>query len=146
VTIRLRPHHLLCMLTYAGKGYSADFTTNFDHIAAQIASGNQIVEIAFGPDDVCAPLLADVTCHCHGASVFERDTLAAESLSQLLQRSIEPGTQIALTTATLDRMRQAFRAGTIRRACHGCQWVPLCDGIAASSFIDTRMLTFRSRG
>jgi len=140
VTIRLRPHHLLCMLTFAGKGYSPDFIANFERITARIASGNQTIEITFAPDDICAPLLTDASCHCRDASVSERDTLAAESLAQLLQQPIESGTQITLTAATLDRLRQAFRAGTIRRACHGCQWVPLCDGIAASNFIDTRLL------
>ena len=140
MTVRLRPHHLLCMLTFAGKGYSPDFIANFDRIIQRIASGNQTIEIALGPDDICAPLLADASCHCRNASVSERDTLAAESLTQLLQQPIQPGTPLALTAATLDRLRQAFRAGTIRRACHGCQWVPLCDEIAASNFVDTRLL------
>lgn len=150
MTIHLRPHHLLCMLTFAGKGYSPDFIANFDRITAQIAAGSQTpggvnVNITFAPDDICAPLLAEASCHCRNASVSERDILAAASLAQLLQQPIEPDTQLALTAATLDRMRRAFQQGTIRRACHGCQWVPLCDEIAASSFIDTHLLASRPR-
>ena len=129
------------MLTFAGNGYSPEFIANFERITAQIASGNQSIEITFGPDDICVPLLAEAACHCRNTSVSQRDTLAAESLAQLLKHPIQTGSQIALTANTLDRMRQAFRAGTIRRACHGCQWVPLCDGIAASNFINTRLLT-----
>jgi len=143
VTIRLRPHHLLCMLTFAGKGYSPEFIANFERIIDRIASGNQTVEITFAPDDICAPLLADASCHCRNTSVSTRDTLAAESLGQLLQQPIETGTHLTLTAATLDRMRHAFQQGTIRKACKGCQWVPLCDGIAASNFVDTRLLASR---
>ena len=129
------------MLTFAGEGYSPDFIANFERITRSIAAGNQTVEITFAPDDICAPLLTEESCHCRNASVDERDTLAAESLAQLLEMPIDPGAQITLTATTLDRMRQAFREGTIRKACRGCQWVPLCDGIAANNFIDTRLLT-----
>jgi len=143
VTIRLRPHHLLCMLTFAGKGYSPDFIANFDRITAQIASGTQTIEITFAPDDICAPLLAEASCHCRNTSVSERDTLAAEALSDLLQQPILPGTSLSLASATLDRMRLAFQSGTIRQACHGCQWSPLCDSIAANNFIGTHLLASR---
>ena len=50
MTIRLRPHHLLCLLTYSGKGYSAAFTANYDVIAGQISQGEDIL-IVEGPDD-----------------------------------------------------------------------------------------------
>jgi uncharacterized protein len=143
VTIRLRPHHLLCMLTFAGKGYSPDFIANFDRITAQIASGNQTIELTFAPDDICAPLLADASYHCRNTSISERDSLAAEALTELLQEPVQPGTSLTLTTSTLDRMRHAFHSGSIRKACHGCQWSPLCDSIAANNFIDTHLLAGR---
>jgi hypothetical protein len=140
MTIRLRPHHLLCMLTFAGKGYSPAFTANFERIIERIASGEETIEVTFAPDDICAPILADTSCHCRNASITERDTLAAQALSQLLRQPIQPGTQLTTTAAMLDTMRHAFQSGSIRSACHGCQWVPLCDSIAASNFIDTRLL------
>lgn len=131
------------MLTFVGKGYSALFIANFERIAQRIAAGDQIIDITFGPDDICAPILSDPACHCRNSTISERDSLAADALGDLLQQPIHPGAHITLTDATLDRLRQAFRAGTIRRACHGCQWVPLCDSIAASNFIDTRLLASR---
>ena len=57
--IKLRPHHLLCILTYVGKGYSKPFTENFDAICERINQGERNVEIIKGPDDVCAPRLCD---------------------------------------------------------------------------------------
>ena len=140
MTIRLRPHHLLCMLTFVGEGYSPAFVANFERITQRIAAGDQTIEIVFAPDDICAPILSDPGCHCRNSTVAERDRLAAEALTELLQQPIRPNTQLTLNAAALDRMRQAFRAGTIRSACHGCQWSPLCDSIAANHFVDTRLL------
>lgn len=128
------------MLTFAGKGYSPDFISNFDRIAGLIASGDQSVEIVFAPDDVCAPLLADPACHCRNASVSERDRLAAEALANLLRQPIDQNAKIHLAPEILDRMRAAFAAGTIRKACNGCQWSPICDRIARDSFRETRLL------
>lgn len=55
MTLALRAHHLLCMLTYAGRGYSPDFVRNFDHITARLAAGAPIT-LVHGPDAICAPL------------------------------------------------------------------------------------------
>ena len=68
MTIRLRAHHLLCLLTWAGKGYSPAFTAGFTVIATRIAAGEAVV-LVDGPDDVCAPMLDDPGCHCRGDSV-----------------------------------------------------------------------------
>jgi len=143
VTIRIRPHHLLCMLTFAGKGYSPDFIANFERIAALVASGNQTVEVVFAPDEICAPLLSDPACHCGNESVMERDHLAAEALTRLLQQPVCENAKLQLTPVILDHMREAFRAGTIRKACQGCQWSPFCDAIAQDNFSETRMIQFR---
>ena len=140
MTICLRPHHLLCMLTFAGKGYSPEFISNFDRIAGLIASGAQSVEIVLAPDDICAPLLGDPTCHCRNASLSERDRFAAEALVDLLHQPIDQNAKVHLTPEILARMRAAFAAGTTRKACNGCQWSPTCDGIARDSFRETRLL------
>jgi hypothetical protein len=138
--IRLRPHHLLCMLTYAGNGYSAPFVANFDAITHRIASERQTVEIVAGPDDICAPLAGSADTHCHRASVMERDRLAVMDISPVFGVEIRPGLQLTLDAGRLHALRAAFAAGTIRRACEDCQWKPLCDGIAEQGFAGTRLL------
>ena len=138
--IRMRPHHLLCMLTFVGKGYSQEFTANFERVMHLIASGDQTVEIVLGPDDLCAPLLGDPACHCRNASALERDRLAAEALTGLLQQPIDEGSILRLTWNVLDELRRAFRTGTIRKACRGCQWSDFCDEIAAKNFSETVLL------
>jgi hypothetical protein len=141
MALALRPHHLLCMLTFVGKGYSPAFVANLEQVVRRIASGTETIEIVAGPDAICAPLLGAAECHCARASVTLRDRKAAEAIETLLQRSLAPGNSIRLTNTDLDQLRAAFAAGTIRQACAGCQWKPLCDEIAAGGFVETVLLT-----
>ncbi|HEV2518313.1 MAG TPA: DUF1284 domain-containing protein [Devosia sp.] len=133
MTIRLRPHHLLCLLTYVGKGYNAAFTANYDAIAARIGAGEDLLIVA-GPDDICAPLLADADPHCHRDSVIERDRLALRDLGELLETPPQLGRSVVLEPAVLKQMREAFTTGRTRAACIGCEWHGLCTGIAARSY------------
>lgn len=136
--IRLRPHHLLCILTYAGKGYSPAFVANYDAIAARIGAGEDVLLVS-GPDDVCAPLLGEADAHCFNASVTERDRLAARDVAALLGEAVEDEALLTLDAARLKQMREAFAAHTIRGACPGCEWHDLCTGIAAQAFAGTRI-------
>ncbi|MGX5829120.1 DUF1284 domain-containing protein [Mesorhizobium sp. 43Arga] len=138
MTIRLRAHHLLCLLTYVGKGYSPAFTANYDAIAERLSRGEDILLVS-GPDDVCAPLLDGLEPHCLNESVVERDLLAAHDVEDLLALPIQPGARLDLDAAILARMRQAFSVGGVRKACDGCEWNELCGVIAAEGFCDTKV-------
>lgn len=133
MTVRLRAHHLLCLLTYVGKGYSPAFIANMTRIARLIAAG-ETVEIVEGPDDICAPLLDGPDPHCERASVAERDRAAARDLDRWLDLEIRPGTQVSLGPDLFQRLRTAFAAKRIRSACTGCEWFGLCGSIAATGF------------
>jgi uncharacterized protein len=138
MTVRLRPHHLLCMLTYAGKGYSPAFTANMTVVVERIAAGEP-VEIFEGPDDICKPLLSEPDPHCHRESVQVRDRRASRDVGQLLGVTISAGELPALTEGRLEMLRQAFRDGDIRTACRDCEWQELCGRIADSAFSGTAL-------
>lgn len=143
MTIRLRPHHLLCMLTFAGKGYTPEFVSNFEQVVKRIETGCEVIQIVAGPDDICSMLLAEPGCHCHNASILSRDLRAAEAVSGLFSVPIQPGTELNPSQNLLGSLREAFAAGTIRQACEGCQWKSTCDAIAAKGFIEAQLLTKR---
>nr|WP_249729675.1 DUF1284 domain-containing protein [Chelatococcus sp. YT9] len=129
------------MLTYAGRGYSAAFTANFDAIIQRL--GAEDILIVAGPDDICAPLLSgpDIDdAHCRAARVEARDGAAAQAAASLLQRPVNPGERLAIGQTELERLRDAFKAGTSRSACAGCNWATLCSEIAAADFAGTRLL------
>ncbi|RIA47436.1 DUF1284 domain-containing protein [Dichotomicrobium thermohalophilum] len=133
MTVRLRAHHLLCMLTYAGDGYSRAFTANFDAMVARIAAGEEVLIVA-GPDDICAPLLCEAECHCLRDSVRARDELAARDLGRLLGIDLSEEQRLLVGKSELRRMRAAFAGGETREACRGCEWHGLCTRVARRGF------------
>jgi hypothetical protein len=143
MTVRLRPHHLLCILTYKGAGYSQAFCANYDRIAARIGEQEEI-EICAGPDDVCAPLLLTEHPHCFNLGVTERDDKAGAAVAAMLGFPVAAGTRFALDKEMLDRSRRAFADGVTREACIGCQWQDFCTEIADHGFAETRLLQAKS--
>ena len=133
MTVRLRPHHLLCVLTYVGRGYSPAFTANMARVAERLGAGEDI-ELVAGPDDICAPLLDGPDPHCRRASVTERDRAAAHDLHDLLGFDLRTGAHLMLDEDLIGRLREAFASDKIRPACTGCEWVDLCGSIAADGF------------
>jgi hypothetical protein len=137
--VRLRGHHLLCVLTFAGRGDSAAFVAGLEAVVGRLARGAP-VEIVSGPDDICAALLARPgRPHCMDDSVADRDAAALADAGRLLGRALEPGARIASLTAAVGSLRASFAAGTVRRACAGCSWQDVCTGIAAGGFVGTRL-------
>lgn len=133
MTIALRPHHLLCLLTYIGRGYSPGFVENYDRLAARLGSGEAIA-IVDGPDAICAPILDAPDSHCRIASVIERDRLAALAVAEALGTPIAPGMTLILDPPRVATLRKHFAQGTIRAACTGCEWQDLCSSIAQTGF------------
>lgn len=139
MTIALRAHHLLCVLTYVGKGYDATFVANYDAIARRIAAGEGIRMVS-GPDDVCAPLCqAYAAPHCLGRRSARRDRRAARDLAPLLGRTLVPGARLRLDGEHMAYLRQAFAQQSVRAACRGCQWHALCTSVAQNGFARTRI-------
>ena len=137
MTIGLRPHHLLCLLTYIGKGYTPAFTANYDAVVARLNGGEDVL-VVDGPDDICAPMLADGH-HCFNASIVQRDAQAAIDVEALLGVRIATGVRLTLDLATVRLMREGFASGATREACLSCQWTALCTDIAGRDFPAVRL-------
>ncbi|NTG49384.1 DUF1284 domain-containing protein [Agrobacterium rhizogenes] len=133
MTIRLRAHHLLCMLTFVGEGYTPAFTANYRRIAERLTAGEEI-KLVSGPDDICAPLLDEKEPHCFKDSVIERDAAALADVVALLGEERAPGSVVVPDASLLAKLRRNFASGDIRHACLGCEWTGLCSRIAADSF------------
>ncbi|GAC1041908.1 DUF1284 domain-containing protein [Rhizobium sp. No.120] len=133
MTVRLRAHHLLCMLTFVGEGYTPAFTDNYRRIAERLSKGEEI-KLVSDPDDICAPLLGEEEPHCFKASVIERDAAALADIAALLGEEIGIGAVLVPDASLLAKLRRNFANGEIRHACRGCEWSELCSRIAAGNF------------
>nr|WP_256478473.1 DUF1284 domain-containing protein [Notoacmeibacter sp. MSK16QG-6] len=124
---------MLCILTFAGRGYSPAFTENLAMIAGRLSAGEEI-EIVEGPDDICAPLLTDDNPHCHLGRVSERDRAAANDVGRFLKRPIRPGDRFLLSDMRIPHLRAVFASGDIRSGCQGCEWEDFCTNIAHENY------------
>ncbi len=140
MTVALRAHHLLCLLTYVGAGYSPAFIDNFNRVVECLGAGEDAALVT-GPDALCAPLCAceGDRAHCHDAGVAVRDQCAARDVSALLGQPLEDGTHMQINAPLVARLRAAFAQGGIRTACDACPWVDLCTGIATKGFTGVRL-------
>lgn len=134
----LRPHHLLCLLTYIGKGYTPEFVKNYDRIVAGLNAGDAFVPV-YGPDDICRPMLQEKTCHCLNDSVAERDRIAARAVAVAIGRELTTGTPQTFSAAEVAVLRSQFADGGLRGSCSGCEWQNLCTRIAENDFRGCRL-------
>lgn len=154
--IKLRGHHLLCILGYQGAGYSESFVENFDQIIARLNNGVKI-QIVEGTDDICTPMIAAYEngmwqetmgeYHCDLDRVKTRDQNALNDINKNLQNRksvtmplpLKIGSEFILTRPDLDNLRTEFQKFTIRNGCVGCEWVDLCTNIANTNYAQTRL-------
>jgi hypothetical protein len=135
------------MLTYARRGYTPRFTSGMDDLIVRLGQGEEITVVA-GPDDICLPWLTDpdkpagpdtLQPHCHEPRIDGRDRHAAADIGRLLGLPIETGTRLRLDSNLLTKLRTAFREGSIRTGCAGCQWQSFCDDLSQDDFRDCRL-------
>ncbi len=138
MTVRLRPHHLLCILTYAGKGYTPTFVENYTQIVRRL-NNEEDVELVHGADDICQPMLCEPECHCFNDSVAERDKHSAQEIGEQLSGAPLALGEIQLSAMDIARLRGWFKDGSIRSACKGCEWYDLCTDIAQNEFRGCRL-------
>ncbi len=142
--VRLRAHHLLCILTYRGKGYSPAFVRTMSRVVARLSRGARVGIVA-GPDDICRGLRGGRARHCVRPSARRRDRLAAADLRRAGE-AVRCGRSIGrLGNRRLAAWRAGFAAGRTRRACAACPWASLCDATAEAGFAEA-FLDRRKRG
>lgn len=150
--VRLRAHHFLCTLTYGGAGYTPEFTCNMDAVVARMGSGECEIELVAGPDDICAPMMQcreHPEFHCLEGRIDGRDAAALEGVNSVLASmagenglpgSLAVGGRLILTPRLVERLRAEFARGTIRAACHHCEWHPRCTERAAGGYQGARLM------
>jgi len=118
--VRLRGHHLLCLLGYQGMGYSPEYVANMTAIHTRLRrTPDTPVEIVEGPDLLCQAFPADDPAqpvHCEEERVMWRD---AQILARL---GLRPGAVISWQEI-LDRIIEDVAVEDIPQFCHTCPWL-----------------------
>ena len=114
--ILLRPHHLICMQGFVGKGYSEDFTKHFGELIDRIKNGEAIIQVTHQLDHVCSHCPE----RCHGVCGHDEMVLA-------LDRGYEEvlglkGNEIFTWEALLELIQSHVKIDDFHRICATCSW------------------------
>ena len=137
--ISLRAHHLLCSLTYAGRGYSKEFERGFNQVVERL-NKNETILVVSGPDEICASIEGCSDSHCREMRNSRRDELALEDISSHIGDTIKVGSEISPSRLFNEKFRSSFQKRSIRRACLDCQWSKIRDQIADSDYSSSLLM------
>ena len=123
--IRLRAHHLLCILGSRGKGYNDAFIANMSCVVERIRSEPRtLLALVDSGDCICSACPHDSPEGCVRAGntagrVRERDTAV------LLELGLCPSDLITVRAA-YQRVKERITPACLSRIiCLGCEWEPL---------------------
>lgn len=119
--LHLRPHHLLCLPTFVGRGYSEEFVKNMTLVKRQLTTNTRTpITLVSGADDLCAhcPSCVDGQCTSEKPALF--DKLVRDKLGQN-------------SSSTLIGIPESLRIteDLIAACCPGCEWRELCSSTLA---------------
>lgn len=142
-TICLRPHHLLCLQTFVGHGYSPEFTAHMTIVQKQLTTDPLTpITLVNGPDDLCGhcPNCVDGSCTSPKPAVF--DHLVAQKL-HLKEEHVTEKSTLVHSIAASDSSTSAAASDSpisingipsslrmseqlLAECCPECEWKELC--------------------
>ena len=125
--MRLRPHHLLCLLNFVGEGYDDAFCANMTEQKRRFAEEG-LFKLALGADDICAACPNERGWFCaFQDKVWRYDKAVCRILV------LDPG--IRYDAAELEKRvrEEIFAAGRLAEICGDCEWFSLCERLCAEA-------------
>ena len=124
--IRLRPHHLLCLQTFVGHGYSEEFVQHMTLVKKQLDTDPRTpIALVSGADDLC--------CHCPncagGQCTSEKPALFDRLTASRLACHAAPGTH-GLIFGIPEELH--IKEALLAACCPGCEWKDLCIEVCRS--------------
>ncbi|MBN1232615.1 MAG: DUF1284 domain-containing protein [Candidatus Coatesbacteria bacterium] len=117
-SIKLRPHHILCLHGFKGLGYSEDFIKQMQEISDKIKRERH-VKISF---------IFDLDILCHSCTEDNRKAcLQQNSLSRLIDKRLKKKLKGLLRRETsltffLEKLYKTISARKMDYICRGCEW------------------------
>lgn len=119
--IELRPHHLLCLAAFVGRGYSAAFVETFTELSRVYLDPSRSLRVVRGADDGCrsCPHREGGRCGLDDEAIAALDERVSSRLG--LSRDV-------YTCGELHRLLlAALDAGPLFEICGDCRWSGLVD-------------------
>lgn len=117
---KLRPHHILCILHFEGKGYSIEFTENMKNVISQLASYDTEVELTTSSDIICRNCPHNIDGKCSGYKAEKYDTAVMQILN------LAQGDNYNWSYLKGKAQADIIAAGKLCEVCGDCQWAEIC--------------------
>lgn len=150
--IRLRGHHLICLLSFVGKGYGRAFVENFVGVAKEISAGQNNIQIVDCADDICRapnkePCRQAEACQRRGDEILRADELALSLINQsaIVFPLLQPFTSLQFSHRIVQQLREAMASGKFLPLCSPCPWWEgVCKSVVENKFKDVILYPSRS--
>lgn len=117
--IKLRPHHLLCIQHFEGRGYSRDFTDNMEKLIGALEGINPKITLTCAVDSICSCCPNNDGGSCKDKDkVYNMDRNALE----LMDLNENETKRYSEYTAVARRIGE----DEAQRVCKKCQWQGIC--------------------
>lgn len=114
--IKLRGHHIFCLLGYRGMGYSKEYAENMTKVHSELRQRpDTLIQVMKGPDCLCAEFPDDQPYHCEDKGIYERDAVILKQLG-LKFGDVLPWREVER------RIRLHVVPSDIETVCETCSW------------------------
>jgi len=122
--LKIRSHHLLCILGFRGLGYSEEFAANMGKVVGELRSDPTFpITLVVGCDAICVscPHKKEGKCLKRANSEVDVPVLDLELLKRL---GLQAGTQM-LAGEAWERVKERLTPGDLTEICGDCEWLGL---------------------
>lgn len=123
---KIRPHHLICMQAYIGKGYSDEFVENMDFIVDSLRkNSSQTIQIIDFNDDICSKCPNNID----GYKCSSNDKVL--SIDKKVIKFLELETKEYSYNLLLEKLKTKFNEKEFKKICSCCEWYKngICEAI-----------------
>ena len=122
--LRIRAHHLLCILGFRGLGYSHEFVQKMGKVAEQLQSNATLpITLLAECDVICASCLHNKDNKCRKKPDSE-SKVRAKDLEVLRRLGLDTEAQMPVGKAWT-RLKEKVAVKDIADICQGCEWLEL---------------------
>ena len=125
--LRIRPHHLVCVCFFRGKGYSEEFVANMTETVGRLKAGEPFI-LTGSTDSICSacPNRKDGGCSA-GGRVDRYDARAADAAGLM------PGSEYRFPEVLpLIESGIINVPGKLASVCGDCEWFGICGQAAVT--------------
>lgn len=117
----IRPHHMLCLQFFEGKGYSDGFVENMLKIKKLLEKENPVVNIVEGADMIC-----EECPHRRGNACKNEESVCGHDKRVYEQVIEKVGKQAHWSEITTAIYNNIIHAGIMKSTCGECRWSDIC--------------------